>query len=72
MRAAYDLRTDERGFGMESIGVNAFDFIPAEVVVPVPRGSGETRHVYSVFLHSRKNFTLIVFGDFVYFIESAI
>ena len=60
MSAAGDLGTHQSSLRVEHIGVDPLQVVPALVIVAVTGGSGEMGGVHPVFLHGRKDLTLVV------------
>ena len=63
--AAGDLRAHQRGLGVEHVGVDPLQIVPAEIVIAVAGGSGEAGGGDPVFLHRPQHLGLIVFRNLV-------
>ena len=70
VRSAGNLRTDQRGFRMEAVGVDALERVASDVVVAIARCAGKAADVDAVFLHGGENLRLIILGDAVNFIKA--
>ena len=62
---AGDLRTHQRGFGVEDICIDFFQIIPPHIVIAIAGSSGKTGSRNAVLLHSRNHLRLIMFSDLI-------
>ena len=61
--AAGDLRPDQGSLGVEYVGVDLFQGVPAQVIVAVAGGSGKAGGADPILPHGIEHLGLVVFGD---------
>ena len=65
MGAAGDLGAHQRGLGVEYVGIDPLQIVPAEIVIAVASGCGEAGGGDPVLLHRPQHLCLIMLRDLV-------